>query len=269
MKISIITPTFNSETTIAKTAESVLRQSFTEYEHIIVDNQSNDKTLDIVRGLYAERGREGRLKIICEKDTGISDAFNKGIEAASGDVVGILNSDDELYDERALARIAEALMNEKCGFVHGNIYFDDPVYGANVRRPLLCLPTDAMPFNHPTMYMKLEVYKMLGSYDLSFKYAMDFELVCRLYSSFHQIYASAYYIEGLPLIKMKAGGASWTNELDSIEELRRALLKYGMYDNRARYKLLLRKLRIIIKKMINKAGGNFLVKIYRGFKWNK
>ena len=78
MKISVITPTFNSEKTIAKNVESILKQSYKDFEHIIIDNLSSDKTLEIVRQLYKDL--PSNLRIISEKDTGISEAFNKGIK---------------------------------------------------------------------------------------------------------------------------------------------------------------------------------------------
>lgn len=92
MKISIITATWNSGATIRDTMESVLRQTYTQIEHIIVDGGSKDNTMDIVRELEPRYG--GRLRYISERDDGLYDAMNKGIAMATGDVIGILNSDD-------------------------------------------------------------------------------------------------------------------------------------------------------------------------------
>ena len=92
MKISIITATYNSEKTIEETLNSVLSQSYTDYEHIIIDGVSKDNTLSIIKKY--EPKYNGRLKIISEKDSGLYDAMNKGIKNAIGDVIGILNSDD-------------------------------------------------------------------------------------------------------------------------------------------------------------------------------
>ncbi|MGE5409495.1 MAG: glycosyltransferase, partial [Clostridiales bacterium] len=97
MIISIITPTYNSERTIATNVESVLLQKFTDFEHIIIDNKSTDKTLSIIESLYKKAGKANNLRIISEPDKGISDAFNKGIRNAHGEIIGILNSDDYYY----------------------------------------------------------------------------------------------------------------------------------------------------------------------------
>ena len=95
MKLTVITPTFNSESTISRNIESVLNQEYSFLEHVIVDGGSSDMTMKIVAGYkeqYSQKGYE--LKFISEKDRGIYDAFNKGIELASGEIIGILNSDD-------------------------------------------------------------------------------------------------------------------------------------------------------------------------------
>ena len=94
MKISVITPTFNSEKTIAGNIHSIINQTHKDFEHIIIDNISADKTIELAKNYYLSAGIVDRLIIISEKDNGISDAFNKGIKAASGEIIAILNSDD-------------------------------------------------------------------------------------------------------------------------------------------------------------------------------
>jgi glycosyltransferase involved in cell wall biosynthesis len=100
MKISVITPTFNSEKTIARNAQSIVSQTHKDFEHIIIDNLSSDNTVGILKRLYEENKITGKLKIISERDSGISDAFNKGINAASGNAIAILNSDDAYYSSQ-------------------------------------------------------------------------------------------------------------------------------------------------------------------------
>src|ERR1035438_8928777 len=95
MLISIITPTFNSASSIQETVKSVISQTYGDFEHIIVDNQSTDNTLDVIKNIYKNADLEERLKIITEKDSGISDAFNKGIANSSGEIIGILNRSEE------------------------------------------------------------------------------------------------------------------------------------------------------------------------------
>lgn len=105
MKISIVTATFNSEATIADTINSVLSQDYKDIEYIIVDGGSTDGTMEIVKSKIQEFGN--RLKYISEKDKGIYDAMNKGIRMASGEIVGILNSDDYYTSSDVLSTYAE------------------------------------------------------------------------------------------------------------------------------------------------------------------
>ena len=112
MKISIITPTYNSEKTLKDTLESILKQTYTNYEHIIVDGASKDSTMQIVKE-YEEK-YQGKLKYISEKDLGIYDAMNKGIKMATGDIIGILNSDDIYANENVLEKIANKFKQTNC-----------------------------------------------------------------------------------------------------------------------------------------------------------
>jgi len=106
--ITIITPTFNSAKTIRRNAVSVVNQSYLYFNHIIIDNLSSDETIGEVKKVYENSGYMEKLQIISEKDSGISEAFNKGIELADGDVIGILNSDDYFYDNNVLKKVVGA-----------------------------------------------------------------------------------------------------------------------------------------------------------------
>lgn len=112
MKISIITATYNSEKTLKDTLESVLKQTYTNYEHIIIDGMSKDSTIKIVKE-YEDKYK-GKLRYISEKDTGLYDAMNKGIKMATGDVIGILNSDDVYANETVLEKIANRFKETNC-----------------------------------------------------------------------------------------------------------------------------------------------------------
>lgn len=112
MKISIITVTYNSAKTLKETLESVLKQTYTNYEHIIVDGLSKDNTIEIVKE-YEEK-YNGKLIYISEKDSGLYDAMNKGIKMATGDIIGILNSDDIYAHENVLQEIAEKFKETNC-----------------------------------------------------------------------------------------------------------------------------------------------------------
>ena len=119
MKISIITTSFNSGATIKDTIESVLLQTHTDFEHIIIDGGSTDNTIQIVR--QAENRYLGRLKYISERDNGIYDAMNKGLRMATGDIIGILNSDDFFCDSDVLKTIADNIRDVDA--VYGDLVF--------------------------------------------------------------------------------------------------------------------------------------------------
>ena len=265
--ITIITPTFNSAKTIRRNVVSVVNQTYLNFNHIIIDNLSSDETIDEVKNVYENSGYMEKLQIISEKDSGISEAFNKGIELADGDVIGILNGDDYYYDDKVLERVVNAFEDEEKLFTHGNIYFEDPLFGSNIRKPLLCPVTKAMPYNHPTMFFRKEVYMQHGFFDTSYNFAMDFEFICRLFKSIIDFSSRGYYIDGKPLVTMVGGGASWRNELESIEESRKALKKYGYwnYDAKKNYKL--RVFRTKLKVFLSNIGLNRIVQKWRKRKW--
>ena len=216
MLISIITPTFNSANSIQETAKSVISQTYGNFEHIIVDNLSKDNTLDLIRKLYRDEGIEKRLKIITEKDNGISDAFNKGIINSSGEIITILNSDDIFYDETILSLIKTTLTESGKLIAHGNIFFEDLVFGSNIRFPL----RDRIlgeGFNHPGMFINKIIYKRIGLYNTEMRYAMDIDFFLRLQKEYENIEQISSYIN-YPLVTMKAGGASWKNEAKALKE---------------------------------------------------
>ncbi|WP_337866522.1 glycosyltransferase family 2 protein [Ignavibacterium sp.] len=268
MKISIITPTFNSEKTIESNISSILSQTYKNFEHIIVDNLSTDSTLSIAKELYSKNNCSEKLIIISEKDEGIADAFNKGIRKSSGEIIAILNSDDSYFYFNLFADVIKVFTEKSVLFVHGDILFKDRKYGTNVRRPLMCDLSVAMPFNHPTMFFKKEVYDNIGLFDTTFSYSMDFEFVCRLAKKVN-MKKLGYYFDSNPMVTMKAGGASWKNEIKSIKETKTALKKHSLWNLKAFYHYALRIFRTYLKKIFGKIGLNFLVKFWRKFKWSK
>ena len=121
MKITIVTATWNSGATLRYTMRSVLSQSYPNIEHIIVDGGSTDNTMEIVHEL--ESNYQGRLRYISEKDKGIYDAMNKGIAMATGDIVGILNSDDFYTDDSVLSTVVSAFEDGNIDAVYGDIHY--------------------------------------------------------------------------------------------------------------------------------------------------
>jgi len=268
MKISVITPTFNSEKYIRQNAQSVLKQTYPDFEQIVVDNQSQDTTLQLIHEEYASRGMTEKLVAVSEKDNGISEAFNKGIALASGEIIAFLNSDDYYFSEDVFQDIVDAFAKEEILFVHGNIYFEDKKYGSNIRKPLMCLVQQAMPFNHPTMFVRKKCFEEIGLFDTSFRFAMDFEIVCRMLNKIPEFLEKGFYLNETPLVYMRGGGASWLKEKESVVEVKHALQKNGLWNTSARYHYFARRSRILLKSFLNKTGLLLFVKYWRKFKWN-
>jgi glycosyltransferase len=267
MKISIITPTYNSEKNISGCIKSVVNQTYKNYEHIIVDNVSTDRTVEIVKKIYLLNNLTSKLRIISEKDDGISDAFNKGIEAATGDIITILNSDDYYFSKDIFEKIIFCFNNPETLFIHGNILFQDNLYGTNIRKPLLCDIRKAMPYNHPTMFLRRNLYTRIGLFDTKYKYAMDFDLVIRIQNIIGDSDLVSFYLKDEPLVVMNAGGASWKNEIRSIKETKQILINYKLWDKNAKMNYLLRLLRTRVKKILNLTKLNFIVIVWRKRKW--
>ena len=232
MKISIVTATYNSAATVRNTIESVLGQSYGDFEHIIVDGLSKDDTVAICRS-YEERYR-GRLRIISERDRGIYDAMNKGVRLATGDVVGILNSDDFYSDEGVLAAVARELAQGKADAVYGDIHY---VRGEDLKRCVRYYSSRyfrrwmmVMGYQpaHPSFYCRRECYERYGAFDISLRIAADFENLLRL------IYKHRIKTRYIPMdfVTMREGGAS-TDGLSShmriLREHYRAYGKNGVY----------------------------------------
>ena len=267
MLISVITPTYNSEKTIARNINSVIQQNYNNFEHIIIDNLSEDKTIEIASKIYHDNKIPSKLRIISEKDNGISDAFNKGIKAAKGEVISILNSDDLYFNEDVFKLVNSAFDEKDVLFVHGNLYFVDEKFGSNIRKPLLCRIEKGMPFNHPTMFIKKEPFEKWGLFDLSLKYAMDYEIIVRFEKNIKGFRQFGKFIDGPPLAIQYAGGVSWKNEVESINEVREILKKHDLWNKSAKTTYLLRKSRTILKKYLSEFGLDYPVKMWRKRKW--
>ena len=209
MKISIITTSYNSARTLRDTMDSVLRQSYADYEYIVVDGASKDGTVDIIRE-YEPRF-EGRMRWVSESDRGIYDAMNKGVAMATGDVVGLLNSDDFYTSDDILATVArEFSSSDAPDAIYGDVHYVDEVDTTKVvryyssrgftRKRMLM---GYMPA-HPSFYVRKECYEKYGAFDTSYRVAADFENLLRL------IYVNEISIRYIAkdFVTMRMGGAS-------------------------------------------------------------
>ena len=210
MKLSIITATYNSERTLRDTMESILSQTFQDFEYIIVDGSSKDATLDIIRE-YEPLFR-GKMRYVSEPDKGIYDAMNKGFAMATGDVIGILNSDDFFTSDDVLQEVVDGFAGEYVDAVYADIHFvgtDDLTkcvryYSSSVFRPWM-MRFGMIPA-HPSFYCRKAVYDQYGSFDTTYRIAADFEILLRLIF-IHRI--RTRYVKK-DFVTMRLGGASTT-----------------------------------------------------------
>lgn len=222
MKISIITATYNSGATLRDTMESVLSQSYHDFEHIIVDGGSKDNTKKIIDE-YMSR-YNGRLKWYSGKDKGLYDAMNKGIACATGDVIGILNSDDFYADSLVLEQIAGGL--KWVDAVYGDLDFVDASDTSKVVRQWKGSQHTPGSFlkgwhpAHPTFYARREYFDKFGGFDITFNVSADFELMLRFLEKEH---LTSRYIP-YTFVKMRMGGES-TGSFKKIIEGNRNVLR--------------------------------------------
>lgn len=265
--ISIITPTFNSTLKIEKNVNSILCQSYDKFEHLIIDNKSEDTTLSIIRELYSQTQYEQKLRIISEKDNGISDAFNKGINLANGNIITILNSDDYYTDKELFKDVIKAFEDPNCLFVHGDIFEYDLIYGSIIRFPKGSSMKKGMIYNHPTMFFRKDVYDNFGLFNTSYKFAMDYEFLVRLESKMLNFHLSGVYLKGTPKVFMSYGGNSWKNMLGGKREEAKALKEYSMWTFSARKNYFKNVLKIRVKQFLVRIGLSSFVILVRQMKW--
>ena len=209
-KISLITTTFNSAATISSTLDSALAQSYTDFEHIIIDNQSQDSTLSIIESYRPHYEAKGvSLRVFSQRDSGIYDGMNKGLERAKGEIVGFLNADDFFASHLVLAFIAWGFDKpDSIDIVYANI-----VYISHTLKPLRMLNGKALKRHdfalgfhppHPSFYARKALYTRYGGFNLSYAIAADYEIMLRF---LHKYHAKSLYIDEC-FVKMRVGGAS-------------------------------------------------------------
>ncbi len=203
MKISVITAVWNNCETVAQALESILAQTYTNVEMIVIDGASTDGTREVL-----ERYRDKLAVLVSERDAGIYDALNKGIARATGDVIGFLHADDLLADSTVLARIAGAFSASVDG-VYGDLLYvrkQNPTQTVRYWRsrpftPDLC-GKGWMPA-HPTLYLRRAVYQRHGQFDTSYRIAADYDFMLRILKAGTRV----VYLPAV-LVKMRVGGVS-------------------------------------------------------------
>lgn len=214
MKITIITVTYNCEKYLDQCIQSVLNQSYKNIEYIIVDGKSNDNTINIIKKYDNQI-----TKWISEPDKGMFDALNKGMKIATGDVIGVLHSDDVFASEDVLETIVNAFQQNKVDTLYGDLNY---VYEEDIFK--IYRKWEGKPFHrnlfisgwmpaHPAFYFRSSLLDKYGNYEIEFYSASDYEFMAR-YLYKHNL--SSIYIPKL-IIRMRRGGLSNNNFLKRIE----------------------------------------------------
>lgn len=221
MKISLITPWFNSEKTIEDTIKSVLMQDYDNYEHIIIDGKSKDNTLKIIEKY--KKDYKGRIKIVSEKDKSLFDAMNKGIRLATGEIIGILNSDDVLDNSHVFKDVVDAMKSDV-----SIVYSDLDFYNDDLTKVVRTFKTGYGSIfkgwhpPHPTLYLRKEVYEQIGLFNLKYKISADLDLMIRIFKNTD--FKSKYLKKNL--VKMRAGGVSTNGLKGYIKNFKEAVKVY-------------------------------------------
>lgn len=231
MKVSIISAVRNGEASIATTLRSVASQVYDNVEHVIIDGASTDKTMDVVTS-----ARSPQLRAFSERDSGVYDAFNKGLRNSTGDIVGYLNSGDIYSSNLVIDRIVREFSSSSAAAIFGDVSIVDQVdlcrevrrYDSSIFNPKR-IAYGFMPA-HPTLFIRREIYSAFGGYDPSYKIAGDFELAARFFYCNKISYAHIPEV----LVRMPRGGLS-SNGLRSnwiiTKEMMRACRQNGIATN--------------------------------------
>lgn len=242
MKVSIITVTFNSALTIRETIESVLNQKYCDLEYIIVDGGSTDGTVEIIKDY-----KNCITKWVSEPDQGISDAFNKGIAMAEGELIGIINSDDMLTED-ALKTIVDAIEPDT-EVIYGKAYrlFEDGTTREYCPRDLKIF-TYKMPLVHPATFVKKSAYEKYGIFNVNYHYCMDRAVLFKM----HQGGAKFQYIDEY-LAYYRMGGMSenhyWNGTLKEGEQIS---IAFGMSPLIAKAITVYKKVRYLVVLLVHK-----------------
>lgn len=215
MKISIITATYNSGKTILDTIKSVQTQTYKDIEHIIIDGNSQDNSLEKIN-----KYKDSRIRIYSESDNGIYDALNKGISRAQGDVIGFLHADDLFNDQNVLMDVVAEFQNDQVDGVYGDLVY---VRRSNINRIVRYWQSCSyrkdlfkkgwMP-PHTTLFLRRKIYDDAGNFDVSYKISADYDFMSRI---FLKRYICTKYIPRI-LVKMRVGGVSNKSILSMIEK---------------------------------------------------
>lgn len=249
MKVSIITISYNSAETIKDTIESVLAQDYPDIEYIIVDGASSDGTMDIIKK-YEDRVAQ----VISESDNGIYDAMNKGLKLATGELIGILNSDDVYKDNRVISDVVSTVQESNSDALYADLVYSDRNDLTRVKRYWRSGSFKKNSFKwgwmppHPTFFVKRSVYERYGYFNTSLKTSADYEIMLRFL--FKEGISVSYLDRVITIMRMGGqSNASVKNRMDANKEDRMAWKLNGLKPNAVTFYLKpLRKVGQFIRK---------------------
>lgn len=246
MKISIVTCTFNSEHSLGKCINSLINQSIENSQNVFIDGNSNVSTKRII-----VRSLKKNDFYLSENDNGIYDALNKGIKNASGDIIGILHSDDTFSTDYVLHEVRKVFIEKKCDGVYGDLNF---IKNDKVKRKWISRRFESSLLNagwmppHPTLFLKKEVFEKHGLYDTSFKIAADYDFILRIFKD------ESLKFEYLPLVitNMSIGGVSTSGFKNLVRKSYEDLLV--LKKNKMRFPLF-----ILLRKIFSKLSQYYTI----------
>ncbi len=249
--ISIITIVFNGEKYLDQTIRSVLDQKYPFVQYIIIDGGSTDKSLDIIKNYEKDL-----YFWISEKDNGISDAFNKGLSRATGEIIGIINADD-WYEPNTFDRVAQQMGDADICF--GDVQFWKNGQKEFVQKGNLKLLSKEITIIHPTVFVKRKIYETYGGFDLQYRCAMDYDLLLRL-----QVNHCRFLYLPFTLANMRWGGLSDSSWITGCKETLKIKNKYfPEHTLRHRIYYLKHISAIQISKTLSQLKLGFITRIYR------
>lgn len=248
--VTVITVCRNAEATIGRTLQSVAEQTYAPVEYIVVDGVSTDATLERIAACPAV------TRWISEADNGIADAFNKGIAMARGEWVGILNADD-WYEPHTVSTIVHAAGD--ADVVHGAVRYWDGDARKEVYYPNQSALRREMTINHPSVFVRRSVYEAVGGFDVTYKYAMDYELMLRILAAGYRFRS----VENAVLANMRFGGASDVNWTAALGEVLRAKGRHFPAPLKNRAYFCLQLLRGKTRRLLEKYGCDEGVRAFR------
>jgi len=231
LKVSVITATYNRETTIVRALSSISSQTYNDIQIIVVDGASQDNTISVVSPMLSDKDI-----LQSEPDLGIYDALNKGLALADGEIIAFLHSDDVYFDKHIISTVAKVFSDNSIDVVYGDVCFFS---GSNVMKTKRQYRSDELSEKnlawgkmpaHPAIFIRRRVYEDVGYFETDFSIAADYEFLCRLvrYTDVKSLYLPQI------LVRMQFGGASTGGIRNSIllnKEVLRAIRKNGIYTN--------------------------------------